>query len=258
MHSRLNAFDQAFQAAATMGITILVAAGDGGSSDGITGRLAHVDFPASSPHVLACGGTRLDSAQEKITAETVWNDGPQGGAGGGGISDFFALPNWQAQAHVPPSVNPGGRVGRGVPDLSGDADPNTGYQVRVDGVDAVIGGTSAVAPLLAGLIALLNEKLGTSVGYLNPLLYTTLVKAGDFHDVTKGNNDMDGTVGAYNSSQGWDAASGLGTPNGNAMLAALAGPKKESATPEVTRTSVASPQAPREEGSLARIQTKDG
>jgi kumamolisin len=254
----LNAFDQAFQTAATMGVTIVAAAGDGGSSDGVRGRLAHADFPASSPYVLGGGGTRLDSAQGAITAEVVWNDGPQGGAGGGGISDFFELPNWQAQAGVPPSVNPGGRVGRGVPDLSGDADPNTGYQVRVDGVDAVIGGTSAVAPLLAGLIALLNEKLGTSVGYSNPLLYTTLAKANAFHDVTKGNNDMNGLVGGYNSSRGWDAASGLGTPNGNVILAALAGPKKESVTPEVTRASVASPQAPREEGSLARKQTKDG
>ena len=223
----LNAFNQAFQAAGQMGVTVCVAAGDGGSSDGVPGRLAHVDFPASSPYVLACGGTSLEASGGSISAETVWNDGPQGGGGGGGISDFFPLPTWEAGLGVPPSVNPGHHVGRGLPDVAGDADENTGYKVRVDGIDTVIGGTSAVAPLWAGLLALINEQLGTPVGYLNPLL-SGLAKSGGFHDITKGNNDITGLVGGYDAKIGWDACSGFGSPNGSAILAGLQGSKSTS------------------------------
>jgi kumamolisin len=222
----LTAFDQAFQATATMGISVCAAAGDGGSSDRVPGRLAHVDFPASSPFVLACGGTSMQASGGAITSESVWNDGPQGGGGGGGISDFFPLPSWQTSAGVPPSVNPGGRVGRGLPDIAGNADENTGYRVRVDGVDTVIGGTSAVAPLTAGLIALLNESLGVPVGYLNPLLYNTLGKGAGFRDITNGNNDLTGLVGGYRAGPGWDACSGFGSPDGSALLAGLTAPKE--------------------------------
>lgn len=226
----LNAFDQSFRAAGYMGVTVCVAAGDGGSSDGVPGRLAHTDFPASSPYVLACGGTRLESSGGSISGETVWNDGPQGGGGGGGISDYFPPPAWQANSGVPPSVNPGGRMGRGVPDIAGNADENTGYQVRVDGIDTVIGGTSAVAPLLAGLIALINEKLGAGAGYLNVLLYSKLGKSGAFHDITKGSNDLTGLVGGYKAGPGWDACSGFGSPDGAAILAGLEVPKMDQAT----------------------------
>jgi len=220
----LNAFDQAFQAASAMGISVCVAAGDGGSSDGVPGKRAHLDFPSSSPFALACGGTSLQASGGAITSETVWNDGAQGGGGGGGVSDFFPLPSWQTSAGVPHSVNPGGRIGRGSPDLAGDADENTGYQVRVDGQDTVIGGTSAVAPLTAGLIALLNESLGTSVGYLNPLLYSKLGHSAAFHDITQGNNDITGLVGGYKAGPGWDACSGFGSPDGTALLAGLKAP----------------------------------
>ncbi len=151
-------FDDAFAAAAMLGITVTVAAGDNGSTDGETDGLQHVDFPASSPHVLACGGTTLRFSHATIDSEVVWNDGASGGATGGGISDVFALPTWQSAANVPPSVNAGARVGRGVPDVSGNADPETGYEVIVDGSSAVIGGTSAVAPLWAGLVARINAK----------------------------------------------------------------------------------------------------
>jgi kumamolisin len=219
----MDAFNQAFEAAGQMGVTVCAAAGDGGSSDGVPGRLAHVDFPASSPYVLACGGTHLESSGGSITAESVWNDGPQGGAGGGGISAQFPLPTWQANSGVPPSINPGGGIDRGLPDLAGNADENTGYKVRVDGLDTVIGGTSAVAPLTAGLIALINEKLGSSVGYLNPLLYSKLGPGGAFHDITQGNNDMTGLVGGYNSGPGWDPCSGWGSPDGGAILTGLQG-----------------------------------
>jgi kumamolisin len=255
----MNAFNQSFQAAALMGVSVCVAAGDGGSSDGVPGRVAHVDFPASSPYVLACGGTRLESSAGSITAESVWNDGPSGGAGGGGISDFFGPPTWQAKAGVPPSVNPGGRVGRGVPDLAGSADEEIGYQVRVDGTNTVIGGTSAVAPLLSGLIALINQKLGTPVGYLNPLLYSNLAKSGAFHDITKGSNDMTGLVGGYKAGPGWDAASGFGSVDGSALLGALTGPgkEKEAVTPQAAASSGAAVQGPREDEAATRKQKKE-
>jgi kumamolisin len=241
----LQAFNQAFQAAGQMGVTVCVAAGDGGSSDGVPGKRAHVDFPASSPFVLACGGTRLESSVGVITLEQVWNDGPQGGAGGGGISDVFPLPTWQASAKVPPSVNPGGRVGRGLPDVAANADEDTGYQVRVDGVNTVIGGTSAVAPLMSGLIALLNQALGTPLGYLNPLIYGKLNAAGEFRDITKGNNDMTGLVGGYPAGPGWDACSGVGVPDGSAILAALQSLAKGALTTKAAMASQFEEAAPR-------------
>ena len=146
-------------------------------------------------------GPACKSANGAIQSETVWNDGAQGGAGGGGFSTQFPLPAWQASAKIkPPS---GG--GRGVPDVSGDADPETGYNVLVDGESMVIGGTSAVAPLWSGLIALLNEKLGKPLGLLQPTLYGLPQSAGAFHDITSGSN------GAFSAGPGWDAASGLGS-----------------------------------------------
>ncbi len=151
----MTALDSAAQDAAALGVTICAASGDNGSSDGVTDGKNHVDFPASSPHILACGGTSLQSAKGAITSETAWNDGAQGGAGGGGFSNQFPLPVWQSSAKIKPPAG-----GRGVPDVSGDADPETGYNVLVDGESTVLGGTSAVAPLWSGLIALLNEKLG--------------------------------------------------------------------------------------------------
>jgi len=218
----MTSMDEAFQAAAALGITVCVAAGDDGSTDGVTDNLQHVDFPASSPFALACGGTRLTATGSTISSETVWNElANNEGATGGGISDFFALPTFQAGTKVPPSANPGNHVGRGVPDVAGDADPATGYVTRVDGQPDVIGGTSAVAPLWAGLIARLNQKLQTPVGYANPLLYGEAEKAGAFHDITSGNN------GAYKAGPGWDACTGLGTPSGTGILSALAPPKAQ-------------------------------
>ncbi len=211
----LTAFDQAFQDAAALGVTICIASGDNGSSDG-TGANA-VDFPASSPHVLACGGTSLQASGETIKSESVWNDGAQGGAGGGGISTAFpTVPPWQAGLSA--ALAGGGATkltGRGVPDVAGDADPETGYQVRVDGTDTVIGGTSAVAPLWAGLIARLNAARGAPLGFINPTLYG---KPSALRDITAGNN------GSYAAAAGWDACTGLGSPNGAALAALLGTP----------------------------------
>jgi kumamolisin len=219
----IQTVNEAFQAAATMGVTVCCAAGDDGSRDQVDDGLAHCDFPASSAFVLACGGTTLQFNGNNITSETVWNDGPDGGATGGGVSDSIDLPTWQANAKVPASVNPGGRIGRGVPDIAGNADPETGYLVLADGQQGVVGGTSAVAPLWAGLIARINQKLGTPVGFLNPLLYAQVVIANALNDITKGSNDITGEIGGYSAGPGWDACTGFGSPNGTAIGNALAG-----------------------------------
>ena len=179
-------------------------------------KIGYISSIMSDPYVLGCGGTSLNGANATITSEVVWNDNPTSSATGGGVSDVFALPTWQANANVPPSVNTGSRVGRGVPDVSGDADPQTGYQVLVDGQSSVFGGTSAVAPLWSGLIALINQQLGKPVGFLNPTLYQlTQASSAAFHDITQGNN------GSYSAGQGWDACTGLGTPDGGQLLASL-------------------------------------
>ena len=210
-----TAYDQAFQDAGLLGVTVCCASGDDGSTDNVTDGAAHVDFPASSPNVLACGGTRLESSGGKISKEVVWNTGAGNGASGGGVSDHFPLPAYQAGAKVPVSVNPAHFKGRGVPDIAGDADPATGYQIHVDGKDGVFGGTSAVAPLWAALIALINEQLGKHVGFLNTTLYAK--GASGLHDITSGTN------GAYQAAAGWDACTGLGSPSGQALLTALKG-----------------------------------
>jgi kumamolisin len=203
----LTAFQQAFEAAAALGITVCAAAGDAGSTDGLDDGLHHTDYPASDPMVLACGGTRLIGTAGKITSETVWNNGPRS-ATGGGISDVFERPPWQGAIDVI-SANPHGRAGRGVPDVAGNADPVTGYRVLVDGQLSSIGGTSAVAPLWAGLIALLNELFGANLGFVHPLLYAN---PGALRDIAIGTN------GGYAArADGWDACTGLGTPNGVAL-----------------------------------------
>ncbi len=212
----LQSYNSALQAAASLGVTVCVACGDNGSSDGVSDGKYHVDFPASSPYSLACGGTSLKLSGSNITSEVVWNDGASGGATGGGVSDTFPLPSYQSKAKVPVSANKGKFKGRGVPDIAGDADPATGYTVTSDGSTFTVGGTSAVAPLWAGLIALLNQGLGKSVGYLNTNLYQTVATTkGDFRDITSGNN------GHFKAAAGWDACTGWGSPVGTAIQSAL-------------------------------------
>ncbi len=208
----MKAFDAAAQDAAQLGVTICAASGDDGSSDGVGDGKDHVDFPASSPYILACGGTKLESGNGAISAETVWNDGAQGGATGGGFSAQFSMPAWQVSAGVTAPASGGGR---GVPDVAGDADPQTGYEVLVDGESMVIGGTSAVAPLVSGLIALLNQKLGRPLGFISPTIYGIPRSAEAFDDITEGSN------GSFSALQGWDACTGLGSPVGKNLLAAL-------------------------------------
>lgn len=221
-----GAMDDALLDAVALGVTVTAAAGDNGSSNGSADGSNHADFPASSPHALACGGTTLYATAEVVTSEVVWNDGPGAGATGGGVSDVFGMPGWQNDAGIPgagasgsgvPGAGLSGAadsaVGRGVPDVAGNADPNTGYQVLIHGARAVYGGTSAVAPLWAALVARFAQSLGAPLGLLQPKLYALPT---GFRDVTVGNN------GAFSAGEGWDACTGLGTPDGTALLAGLA------------------------------------
>jgi kumamolisin len=248
----MAAMNQAMSDAAALGITVCAAAGDSGSSDGVNDRQVHVDFPASSPYALGCGGTRLlaDPATGVVSSEVVWNElASNEGAGGGGVSDQFALPSWQATAGVPAragaqpaaagsaageaqdeGTNAAGSEyhrrhhptggGRGVPDVAGNADPTTGYQIYSGGQAQVVGGTSAVAPLWSALIARLAQASGKRFGLIQPLLYAGVSPGTDvtgLRDITSGNN------GAYAAGPGWDACTGLGVPAGTALLTRLQG-----------------------------------
>ena len=230
-----TAMDDAFVDAVALGVTVTAAAGDDGSSDRETDGAAHVDFPAASPHALACGGTSLkaDGSTGVVTSETVWNNGTGNGATGGGYSTTFDRPSWQTAAlGAATSAAPGAASvaeaaspsGRGVPDVAGDADPQTGYQVLIDGSPGVIGGTSAVAPLWAALVARLAQANGARFGLIQPALYAAATPgavAPGFRDITQGNN------GVYSATAGWDACTGLGVPIGSelgAVVAALKNP----------------------------------
>lgn len=211
----MQAMDSAAQSAAALGVTITAASGDNGSDDGVGDGKTHVDFPASSPHVLACGGTTLESIASSTSSEVVWNESTSNqGVTGGGISNAFPQPSWQKGIAATTK-------GRGVPDVSGDADPATGYQVRVDGESMVIGGTSAVAPLWAGLIALANAHNRRPSGFLQPALY---IAPSAFRDITDGNN------GRFKAAKGWDACTGLGSPVGRAVVQTLASSIAKKAT----------------------------
>jgi len=207
----VQTMNSALQDAASLGLTVFVASGDSLATDGVGDGKAHVDFPASSPWAIGCGGTEITVSGGKITAEQVWNDGT--GGTGGGISDLFPVPSFQSGVVLPPSVN-GGHVGRGVPDVAGNAAPGSGYRVVTDGKISVVGGTSAVAPLWAGLTALLNQKAGKPVGFFLAKLYAA--KAGT-REITAGNNRPTGSTIGYDSGPNWNACTGLGVPIGSAL-----------------------------------------
>lgn len=221
------AMDQALQACVQAGVSVSVASGDNGSGDGLSG--ANVDYPASSPWALACGGTSLVAVNGIIQNETVWNNGNGGGATGGGFSIFEAKPNYQAGIFA--------GSGRGSPDVAGPADPETGWIVYTGGNAGVVGGTSAVAPMWAGIYLLLCERLGKRPGFLNQLLYP---HPEAFFDVTQGNN------GAYTASKGWDPATGWGSPNGPVLfnLVAAGSPPPPPVTPPGNPPPVAPPGNP--------------
>jgi kumamolisin len=205
----LSAMTSALQDAATAGISVFVAAGDNLATDSVTDGHAHVDFPASSPWAIGCGGTNITVANNAITAERVWNNQTSGT--GGGVSAIYPVPAFQSQANVPKSVNPGHKPGRGVPDVAGNADPASGYIVIVNGQSQVVGGTSAVAPLWAGLAALINQQTGTQAGFFLPALYAN---PSVLRDIITGNNKPEGSKHGYDAGPGYDCCTGLGVPTG--------------------------------------------
>jgi kumamolisin len=216
----MQAYHELFAAAGALGITVCVASGDHGTADQDGGHWdgkIHVDHPACDDLVLGCGGTQIDAGKD-----VVWNDGttfdpnlPGGGgwAGGGGISEVFAVPSYQTSAQLPVSVD-NEKPGRGVPDIAMSA---TNYFTRVDNSEGASGGTSAVAPLMAALVARRNQAKKKNVGFLNPFLYASVAK-GVVHDVTTGTNAINGKTKGYTAGPGWDGCTGLGTPDGMAIL----------------------------------------
>ena len=202
--STMSSYDQLFAVAVQKGINVFVAAGDGGASDSVNDGKKHVDFPSSSGNVIACGGTRLTSNGQYIQSEVVWNDGTNGGSTGGGFSTYFNKPSYQNGITA---------IGakRGVPDLAMDASPYSGYKIYMNGQYLVVGGTSAVAPLMAGLIARINQSKGSSIGYINPKLYQNKPCV----DIISGNNS------GYSAAPGWDACTGWGRVMGNLAITKL-------------------------------------
>jgi kumamolisin len=231
--SAMAQINETLQEAALLGMTVCVAAGDDGSSDAVTDGLAHVDFPSSSPYVLAVGGTTIP-VKGGTGPDIGWKEGDglradNGGSTGGGVSAVFPLPSWQANVAVSP-VNPGAGPGRVIPDLAANADWNASpYLLVVDGQSQPNGGTSAASPLVASLLTRINAQRisagGGPVGYLTPVLYQptasgATVGATGCTDVSSGNNITDQT-GGYTAGDGYDAVSGWGTPNGVALAAAI-------------------------------------
>lgn len=221
--------DDALQDAVHLGITVCVATGDLGSIDLLPpgDGEPHVDAPASSPFALACGGTCLVARDSKIASEMVWNGVPGlTGATGGGVSNVFDRPDYQSQTNNIP-VSPKRKKGRGTPDLSGHVGP---YQMRLGGKTTSSWGTSAVAPLFAGLMARINQQLEKAgkprAGFINPLLYQAQEVFRDIvagYNGSPGNNDLTGTMKVYKAQPGWDACTGLGVPDGTKLMQQLAG-----------------------------------
>lgn len=208
----IAAMSAAFADAAALGLTVCAASGDSLATDGESDGQAHVDYPASDPSVLGCGGTRIMASSGAITDEVVWKS--NGGGTGGGVSTLFALPGYQKDAGVP-SVQTG-KGGRGVPDVAGDADPDSGYRIVTGGRTGIIGGTSAVAPLWAAIATILNAGRQTPIGQPHVALYNA---ASAFRDITSGDNKS-GTIG-YAAKTGWDPCTGLGSPDGGRLRSAL-------------------------------------
>ena len=219
--SWITAVSQMFEDAAIQNVTVCIASGDTGAQSKLFDGKAHVQYPGSDPWVLGCGGTTIGNVIGLSSDEWAWNDNT--GASGGGISDYFPQPWYQVDANVPVSVNDGHR-GRGVPDVSSNASPNSGYPFILGGVPAPApaNGTSAAAPLWAGLIAVLNAALDQDVGFINPVIYA--LNGTGFRDILPEpgdtNNNFLGVTG-YPVTPGWDAVTGWGSPRGVTLLNAL-------------------------------------
>ncbi len=200
-----------FQLAALQGITLCFSSGDDG--DGTLWGLAKtptVHYPASSPYVLACGGTSLRAAGAKFT-EVSWNEkaGKMRMASGGGYSVANPRPTWQKRATQAAG-------GRGVPDVAAKADVQGGYEMDASGLTFTMGGTSAATPMWAALATRLNQAMGVNVGMLGPLFYDKRFR-GAFRQMLTSDN------GAYKVAPGWNPVTGWGSPNGVELLRALRG-----------------------------------
>jgi hypothetical protein len=223
------AVTQLLEDAAIQNVTFCICSGDNGAQARATDGLAHVWYPATDPWALACGGTTIGNVIGTSCDEWAWNDafsigGFSGaGASGGGVSDYFPLPWYQVDTNIPVSVKDGHR-GRGVPDVSANSSPNSGYPFILGGAPSSFptNGTSASAPLWAGLIAVLNAALGESVGFINPVIYA--LSGTGFRDILPepgaGDNSFAGVTG-YPVTPGWDAVTGWGSPRGVQLLNAL-------------------------------------
>jgi subtilase family serine protease len=217
--AQLNAFNSLFAAGVNQGVTVTAAAGDNGSNDGYSyNNKPNVDFPASSPWVVACGGTTITA-----TTETVWSyNTTTQWATGGGISSFFAQPTWQNQIVTLPNTTPSvsylsGK--RALPDISANADPQSGWTIAMGGKNYTnsIGGTSCVSPFIAGYLALLNFHYPISfTNQLYSIYRNPNLRSQCFRDVTVGTNDnIKKYSGVWNATPGWDNCTGLGCLNGN-------------------------------------------
>ena len=220
----IQAVNQAFQAAALLGVTVCAASGDDGSQDQLDDGHAHVDFPAASPYVLACGGTTLQLSGDAITGEIVWNEGSRaegGGATGGGVSEMNALPAWQ-EGIVPVSVNPTHLRGRGVPDVAGNADGRTGYTILVDG--QVVPGRRWDERGLAA-VGGLDRARESAVRQTGRVHQSAALQGARGHGAARyycgHERSHGGVIGAYAAQSGWDACTGWGTPDGEQLLSAL-------------------------------------
>ncbi len=225
-NSELQALNNIFQQMAAQGQALYSAAGDSGAYDCNNTSLA-VDSPSSDPNVVGVGGTNLQTGSGgSYTSESVWSNpsdtsrSPKGAGGGGGLSTYFAKPSYQTGPGTTNSYSNGKRQ---VPDVSADADPNTGYSVycsvTASGCSSSspwieVGGTSAAAPLWAGISADLNQYLAANskpvLGSASATLYTlfnTTQTYSAYHDITSGNNLF------YPATTGYDQASGIGTPD---------------------------------------------
>ena len=225
-----------FEDAATNKITVLVSSGDTGAFVE-SATEAQTSYPASDIWVTACGGTTVGNVNGPSFDEYVWNDiGAAGrGATGGGVSARFPVPPYQASASVPVRISTS-QPGRGVPDIAGNASENSGYLQVINGSQPQpVGGTSAVAPLYAGLIARINTNLGRSAGFLNPILYTLPATTFGVVEGAPGPaNNSYGHVTGYPAGPGWDACTGLGSVRGQALQTALAGAGSAAAPPPAT------------------------
>jgi len=237
-----KAIGQLFQDAATLGITVLVSSGDSGAF--IESKTeAQASYPATEPWVIACGGTTIGNVNGTTFDEWVWNDtgGAGPGATGGGVSNGrFPVPDYQQSLSPQPTHIVTKKTGRGIPDIAGNASENSGYPQVIQGQSEPVGGTSAVAPLYAGLIAVINANVGQSVGFLNPTLYSPQAKANKvFRDILgapgPADNTLDGVTG-YPAGPGWDACTGLGSLDGTALQSMFIG---VGATTSPARTSAA-------------------